>query len=147
MEPFDELLAVLNHLNTSTDSGEGACYAPKNGTINGCVLCGTVTYNSANSAEYFRQHGVDPRHLLKLHRFKQSLTRVICMVSNFDANIKQRTFERLEKLGRTIWSDAVQASLLRHLTRALPLTEVTDLLDKYEFLEPQALLGLAVLEI
>jgi hypothetical protein len=60
----------------------------------------------------------------------------------------QGTFERLERLGPTIWREPVQAALFRYIA-LLPghdcsLTEVTDLLAKYEYWEPQALLELAV---
>jgi hypothetical protein len=141
MESFDELLVVLNYLTTRTNSVDGACYVRQVGTQYQCILCGLA---HCISREQFLHHMLEPGHLQKLHRFKQSLDRAICIVTNFDINVKQRTFERLEKLGRTIWSDAVRASLLRHLTTAHSLSEVKELLDKYEYLEPQALLGLAV---
>jgi hypothetical protein len=151
MESFDELLAVLNHLSISPNSLEDACYVKKVGhdknniPLYCCILCDNAgnLYN-----ESLKQHLAQPAHLLRVQKFKVSLNQAIRVLWNLDSCRKQGTFERLDKLGRTIWTDTVHTCLFHHITlkpgHEYSLPEAKDLLTRYEYLEPQALLALAV---
>jgi hypothetical protein len=158
MESFDELLAVLNHLATSPNSLEGAGYAIKAGhashdvniPLYRCLLCYKPGYNSGPDYYHgtFMIHLTEHAHLLRVHQFKLSLNRNISMLRKFDNCRKQGMLERLANLGRTIWTDALHASLFHHITlkpgHDYSLPVATGLLTRYEYLEPQALLALAV---
>jgi hypothetical protein len=149
MEPYDDLLALLEHLSTGPNLPEGACYMGHRATNFGsymyCILCGDA---SLWSMDTFKLHTAEPTHILKVHQLKLCLRQTVRMLKNLNDCRKEGVLDRLDSLGETIWSDAIHTSLFRHITSKPghdhSLTKVTELLTRYEYLEPQAMLALAV---